>query len=51
MKKQNTNNKLTFNKIAIAELNDDQLNDINAGTGDLIKTIIIATGYGTWLMI
>jgi len=51
MKKQNTNNKLTFNKIAIAELNDDQLNDINGGTGDLIKTIIIATGYGTWLMI
>lgn len=51
MKKQNINNKLTFNKVAIADLNDDELNDINGGTGDLIRTIIIATGYGTWLMI
>lgn len=51
MKKQNLNNKLTFNKVAIAELNDDQLNDINGGTNEIIRAIVIATGYGTWLTV
>jgi len=31
MKKQNVNNKLAFNKVAVAELNNDQLADINGG--------------------
>ena len=32
MKKQNPNNKLTFNKVAVTELNIDQLQNINGGT-------------------
>ncbi|MFH6945522.1 class I lanthipeptide [Flavobacterium sp. FlaQc-50] len=51
MKKQKLNNKLTFNNVVITELNDDQLNDINGGTDTLIRTFIIVTGYGTWLMV
>jgi bacteriocin-like protein len=31
MKKQNVNNKLAFNKKAIAELNDEQLQEVNGG--------------------
>ncbi|MEP6930630.1 MAG: class I lanthipeptide [Flavobacterium sp.] len=51
MKKQNPNNKLTFNKVVITELNDDQLSDVKGGTDTLIRTFIIATGYGSWLMV
>jgi hypothetical protein len=51
MKKRNLNSKLTFNKVVVTELNDNQLNDINGGTNDLIRTIVIATGYGSWLMV
>jgi hypothetical protein len=51
MKNQIGNKKLIFNKVAITELNDDQLNDIKGGTNDLIRSIIIATGYGTWLTV
>jgi hypothetical protein len=32
MKKQNGMNKLAFNKAAVVELNDGQLNDVNGGT-------------------
>ncbi|HKX85172.1 MAG TPA: class I lanthipeptide [Flavobacterium sp.] len=31
MKKQSMDNKLTFNKSAVAELNDNQLLDVNGG--------------------
>jgi len=32
MKKQNPNNKLAFNKVAVTELNETQLQDVNGGT-------------------
>jgi len=32
MKNQNQNNRLFFNKIAVSELNDNQLIDIKGGT-------------------
>jgi hypothetical protein len=32
MKKQNTSNKLAFNKAVITELNDNLLQDINGGS-------------------
>ena len=32
MKKQNANNKLAFNKVAIVELNENQLSEVNGGT-------------------
>jgi len=32
MKKQNPNNKLAFNKVAVAELNETQLKEVNGGT-------------------
>ena len=32
MKKQNSKNKLIFNKVAVIELNENQLQDINGGT-------------------
>ncbi|WP_456313921.1 class I lanthipeptide [Pseudomonas shirazensis] len=32
MKKQNPNNKLAFNKVAVTELNERQLQDVNGGT-------------------
>lgn len=51
MKKQSTVNKLVFNKTAVTELNNDELSAINGGTNDLIRTFIIAAGYGTWLMV
>ncbi|MWB96542.1 hypothetical protein GON26_19430 [Flavobacterium sp. GA093] len=35
MKKQNANNKLAFNKAAVAELNENQLRDVNGGTSGL----------------
>ena len=31
MKKQNVNNKLVFNKVAVTELNDFQMIDVNGG--------------------
>lgn len=51
MKKQKVDNKLIFNKMAVTELNDNQLNDINGGTNEIIRTFIIVTGYGTWLQV
>jgi hypothetical protein len=44
MKKQSPNNKLAFNKAAVAELNETQLKDVNGGGGSnttLLPTIII----------
>jgi hypothetical protein len=32
MKKQNVNNKLSFNKIAVTELNDSQMHDVDGGS-------------------
>ncbi|MDX6192126.1 class I lanthipeptide [Flavobacterium sp. Fl-318] len=32
MKKQNPTNKLAFNKVAVAELNENQLTNVNGGT-------------------
>jgi len=49
MKNQSKNNKLLFNKVAVIELNDNQLKSINGGTNEIIRTFIIAAGYGTWL--
>lgn len=48
MKKQNTNNKLAFNKAAVSELNNIQLMEINGGTGDLIEYLVRKAGFGTW---
>lgn len=49
--KKKLNSKLAFNKVAVTELNDNQLNNINGGSNELIRVIVIATGYGTWLMV
>lgn len=46
MKKQNTSNKLSFNKTAVTELNDSQIQEINGGYDSLRSipiTIFIAT--------
>jgi bacteriocin-like protein len=45
MKKQNVNNKLAFNKVAVTEINDNQLNQVNGGTflPSVVYTIIIMT--------
>ncbi|MBP1221924.1 MULTISPECIES: class I lanthipeptide [unclassified Flavobacterium] len=32
MKKQNPTNKLAFNKVAVAELNENQMQDVNGGS-------------------
>ena len=45
MKKQNVNNKLAFNKAAVAELNENSLNTINGGSSlnevvDAINNVI-----------
>ncbi|WP_427871642.1 class I lanthipeptide [Flavobacterium sp. MMS24-S5] len=51
MKKLTQNNKLAFNKAIVTELNENELQDINSGTNDLIISFIITAGYGTWLMV
>ncbi|MET3017698.1 class I lanthipeptide [Flavobacterium hydatis] len=44
MKKQNVNNKLAFNKVAVIELNDNQMYDVDGGTTPLcVITIITIT--------
>jgi natural product precursor len=46
MKKQNPNNKLAFNKVAVAELNDKQMHDVDGGTTSLcivvFTTVLLA---------
>lgn len=39
MKKQNVNSKLAFNKIAITELNNSQLMQVNGGSLDALGDI------------
>jgi lactobin A/cerein 7B family class IIb bacteriocin len=51
MKKQNANNKLVFNKAAVVELNDNQLQNINGGTSPTVTSSgwclgIIGAGVG-----
>ena len=41
MKKQTPNNKLAFNKAAVTELNERQLQDVNGGTSPLLPSIIV----------
>jgi hypothetical protein len=41
MKKQNTINKLAFNKVAVAELNDNQMHDVDGGTTPICLPISI----------
>jgi lactobin A/cerein 7B family class IIb bacteriocin len=41
MKKQNVNNKLAFNKVAVIELNDNQMYDVDGGTTPLCIGVII----------
>ena len=41
MKKQNQNNKLAFNKVAVIELNDKQMDDVDGGTSPLCIGVII----------
>ncbi|WP_343696372.1 class I lanthipeptide [Flavobacterium sp.] len=40
MKNQNTN-KLAFNKVAVIELNDKQMHDVDGGTSPLCIGVII----------
>ena len=40
MKNQNTN-KLAFNKLAVVELNDKQMHDVDGGTSPLCVGVII----------
>jgi len=41
MKKQNPSNKLAFNKVAVTELNDKQMNDVDGGTTPVCVGVII----------
>jgi hypothetical protein len=41
MKKQNPNNKLAFNKVAVIEFNDKQMHDVDGGTSPLCIGVII----------
>jgi hypothetical protein len=43
MKKQNPNNKLAFNKVAVTELNDTQMYDVDGGTTPLCTVVITIT--------
>ncbi|WP_117610281.1 class I lanthipeptide [Flavobacterium sp. ABG] len=45
MKKQNPTNKLAFNKVAVAELNEKQLQEVNGGTHlpSVVYTMIMLT--------
>jgi len=45
MKSQNKNNKLAFNKAAVTELNDNQLQDVNGGSSPLCIGVIISLLY------
>ncbi|WP_117610285.1 class I lanthipeptide [Flavobacterium sp. ABG] len=43
MKNQNTTNKLAFNKVAVTELNDNQLQEVDGGGSrvSFLPTIVI----------
>jgi hypothetical protein len=40
MKKQSVNNKLSFNKIAVTELNDNQMHDVDGGSSPACYLVI-----------
>ncbi|MDX6192046.1 class I lanthipeptide [Flavobacterium sp. FlaQc-52] len=40
MKNKNTINKLAFNKVAVAELNDNQMYDVDGGTSPTCLLVI-----------
>jgi len=42
MKKQNPSSKLAFNKVAVTELNETQLKDVNGGTSTALPSIVIS---------
>ena len=42
MKKQNTSNKLAFNKASVTELNDNQLFDVNGGMTPFLVSFIVS---------
>jgi hypothetical protein len=42
MKKQNPKNKLAFNKAVVAELNDNQMHDVDGGTTPVCLPITIS---------
>ena len=43
MRKQNPNNKLVFNKTAVTELNEKQLQEVNGGAGTTTLPTIVIT--------
>ncbi|MWB96547.1 hypothetical protein GON26_19455 [Flavobacterium sp. GA093] len=43
MKKQNPNNKLAFNKVAVIELNDNQMYEIDGGTGPACSVAVVVS--------
>ncbi|WP_165829057.1 class I lanthipeptide [Flavobacterium sp. HTF] len=43
MKKQNPTNKLAFNKVAVTELNENQLKEVNGGAGTITLPTIVIT--------
>ena len=43
MKKQNPNNKLTFNKVAVVELNNKQMQDVDGGSTPICITVVTIT--------
>ena len=40
MKKQNPNNKLAFNKVAVVELNENQMHNVDGGTTSLCIVVV-----------
>ena len=40
MKKQNPNNKLAFNTVAVTELNDTQMHDVDGGSSPACYLVI-----------
>lgn len=48
MKKQNSNNKLIFNKTVVTELNDTQLQDVNGGS--ILSSILVIASIGLGIL-
>lgn len=47
MKKQNVNNKLAFNKAAVAELNNDLLAEVKGGTTLFCLGVAVTLAHST----
>jgi hypothetical protein len=45
MKKQNVNNKLAFNKAAVTELNDFQMDNVNGGVTPVAVAWVAVEGF------